>query len=97
MSIIYEAFTNCTNLKSVTFNEECDNVIDSFRGCENLEEVTVKSQRVYQYNLSSGDIATVPKTFRVLTSIIDGSNSYLEDSSIFTKSVSGSYTIYTRI
>ncbi len=94
-------FRNCTGLTSVEISISGIGA-NCFEGCTNLTTVIVKSSFIYKILDSSdgayGLIANAT-TIKVLKSIVDNTyytNTYLNDSSIYSKTSSGDYYIYTK-
>ena len=96
------AFIDCTGLTSITIPDSVTSIgILAFSGC-NLTSVTIESNYAYKnagtgYN-QCGYLLRYATVVRVLTSCIgEDTNSYLENSANFTKSIDGEYTVYTKV
>ena len=101
-SIGNSAFSNCTELTSITIPSSVTSIgSNAFYGCSNLATVIIESNYVYKTATSTsacGSLLRYAKEVRVLTSCIgEDTNSYLENSSNFTKSIDGEYTVYTKV
>ena len=101
-SIGSSAFSYCTGLTSITIPDSVTSIGSyAFSGC-NLTSVTIESNYAYKnagtgYN-QCGYLLQDATVVRVLTSCIgESSNSYLENSVNFTKSIDGEYTVYTKV
>ncbi len=97
------AFSGCRLLESITISANITNIDElAFQSCSNLEYVIIESNEIYQNAGTSrtecGGLLAYVKEVRVLTSCIgESSNSYLENSVNFTKSIDGEYTVYTKV
>ena len=95
------AFASCTNLKSIILPASLGTLGRyAFSGCDNLAEVTINSAKIYQianaYNISL--LLSNADTVRVLTKIVEeNDNSYLENTSNFSTSPDGEYTVFTKV
>ena len=111
-SIGSNAFSSCSSLTSITIPENVTSIGSyAFDGCSSLNEVTVESDDIY-LDLTSQSvcgylisyITSTGETVKVLKSMVDSvdpdftNNTYLNNSSRFTRSVSedGRYYVYTR-
>ena len=96
------AFSDCEGLTSITIPDSVTSIGSyAFSGC-NLTSVTIESNYAYKnagtgYN-QCGYLLQDATVVRVLTSCIgESSNSYLENSANFTKTIDGEYTVYTKV
>ena len=104
-SIEQGAFSSCSNLTSITLPESLTSIGNfAFDGCDSLKEVVIDSEYVYTnatstsacgYLFGNSSITTV----KVLTSLDDGTNSYITAN--FTKGENDvigekSYTVYSK-
>ena len=98
------AFQDCTNLTSITIPENVTSIgNDAFDGCTSLTSVIIESDDIYNAAIGTntwshaGGLLTKATTVKVLTSIVnENENSYLENSSNFTTSKEGEYTVFTK-
>ena len=98
------AFQDCTNLTSITIPASVTSIgNDAFYGCDNLTSVTIESDDIYNAAIGTntwshaGGLLANAMTVKVLTSIVnENENSYLENSSNFTTSTDGEYTVFTK-
>ena len=100
-SIGPDAFSRCTNLTSITIPANVTSISSSaFDGCTKLTSVTIESDDIYKIATSSssaGNLLANAMTVKVLKTIVDTcENSYLENSSNFTTSKEGEYTVFTK-
>ena len=101
-SIGSSAFSYCINLTSVSIGEGVTSIGSSaFSVCSNLTSVTIESNYAYANATSAsacGYLLQNAIEVRVLTSCIDSSvNSYLENTSNFSWTTDGEYTVYTKV
>ena len=97
-----DAFSGCTNLTSITIPENVTTIGNyAFFNCTNLTSVTIEGDDIYKIATSSssaGDLLANATTVKVLTTIVNTcDNSYLENTSKFTTSVDGEYTVFTKV
>ena len=80
-SIGTSAFCYCSNLKNITIPSSVTTIrVWSFLGCTNLTEVTIESKAIYMDITAKdepGDLISNAQTIRILKTIDDGSNSFL--------------------
>ena len=101
------AFEDCTSLASVTIGENVTSIGSSaFDDCTSLISVTIESDDIYNAAIGTdiwrhaGGLLTNATTVKVLKTIVDkegNTNSYLNDTSNFTKTDEGDYYIYTKV
>ena len=96
------AFRECISLTSITIPASVTSIGGgAFYYCSNLATVIIESNYAYKTATSTsacGSLLRYAKEVRVLTSCIgEDTNSYLENSSNFTKSIDGEYTVYTKV
>ena len=103
-SIGSSAFSGCTSLTSITLGENVTSIGNfAFYNCTNLASVEIKSEYVYKNVTSQSDCGYIlqnAQTVKVLKTIVDkegNTNSYLNDTSNFTKTEEGDYYIYTKV
>ena len=101
-SIGYYAFNGCTSLASITIPNSVTSIgTDAFNGCSKLKTVTIESNYAYTAatrTTACGRLLYYATTVKVLTSCIGTStNSYLNNTSNFTKTTEGLYTVYTMV
>ncbi len=95
------AFYGIISLKKVTIGENVTSIGDlAFDDCASLTSVTIESDDIYKIATSSssaGKLLANAMTVKVLKTIVDTcDNSYLENSSNFTTSTDGEYTVFTK-
>ena len=97
------AFDGCTNLTSITIPASVTSIGNyAFYDCDNLTSVTIESDDIYKVALGTnynqaGYLLAKAMTVKVLKTIVDTcDNSYLENSSNFTTSTDGEYTVFTK-
>lgn len=94
LSIGVGAFTGYYSLLSITIPENVNTIgRAAFSGLHYDHIVVLNSSYVY-LNYLSGALFSTATTVRVLASIDDGSNTYLNDN--FTKTTEGEYNVYTK-
>ncbi len=101
LSIIgQDAFRTCSGLTSVTLPSNLTSIGNQvFTSCSNLSEVIINSNYAYKnanginYD-DCGAILRYATIVKVLASVDDGSNSYLNNN--FTKTTEGEYNVYTK-
>ena len=98
------AFSLCTNLSSITIPSSVTEIDGSaFGSCTNLTSVTIESDDIYVaangiYYNQAGELLANAMTVKVLTTIVNTcDNSYLENTSYFTASQEGEYTVFTKV
>ena len=103
-SIGSSAFDGCSNLTEITLPASLTSIgSDAFQNCTSLATVTIESDDIYKvatgtYSNHAGYLLQYATTVRVLTTIVDTCyNSYLENTSNFTTSVEGEYTVFTKV
>lgn len=94
------AFSNCKNLTSISIPSSAFRIEKSaFANCSNLKNIIIESETIYK-NISDDYFRedTIPNSFieqiKVLNSIDDGTNTYLNEE--FTKTLDGDYNVYTK-
>ena len=97
------AFEDCTSLTSITLPEGLTSMQSYiFRGCSGLKEIIIDSKYVYTEATSIsgwGDVLGYVTTVKVLTSLDDGTNSYITTNfpNVTTEVIEGkSYTVYSK-
>ena len=93
------SFYDCEALKSIIIHENITVIeVNVFAGCENLQTVIIDSVAIYRnITVNSYDcLVNYATTIKVLKSIDDGTNTYLNDSEEFTKIEDGDYYVYTK-
>lgn len=97
------AFEDCTSLTSITLPEGLTSMQSYiFRGCSGLKEIIIDSEYVYTEATSIsvlGDVLGYVTTVKVLTSLDDGTNSYITTNfpNVSTEVIEGkSYTVYSK-
>ena len=101
-SIGGSAFYGCSSLTSITIPNSVTSIaLSAFISCTNLTNVTIESNYAYKTATNTTDCGMLLRyatTVRVLTSCIGTStNTYLNDTSKFTKTTDGLYTVYTKV
>ena len=103
-SIGDSAFSGCSGLTEITLPASLKSIgSDAFQNCTSLATVTIESDDIYKvatgtYSNHAGYLLQYATTVRVLTTIVDTCyNSYLENTSNFTTSVEGEYTVFTKV
>ncbi len=101
------AFQSCNNLTSVTISGNLSSIGDSaFICCANLTAVTIASEYVYTNLTSSvsscgylGEYATTIKVLKTIVDDISNINTYLNNTSNFTRTLDddGLYYTYTKL
>ena len=96
------AFRYCGSLTSITIPANVTSIgSGAFSLTSDLETVIIESNYVYKTATSTtacGNLLRYATVVRVLTSCIgEDTNSYLENSANFTKSIDGDYTVYTKV
>ena len=96
------AFRYCGSLTSITIPANVTSIgSGAFSLTFDLETVIIESNYVYKTATSTtacGNLLRYATVVRVLTSCIrEDTNSYLENTSNFTKSIDGEYTVYTKV
>ena len=97
-------FYGCTNLTSIIIPASVTSIgSQAFVYCFNLTSVTIESDDIYREATSAGrgyvgDLLGNRTTVKVLTSIVEtNDNDYLENTSYFTASQEGEYTVFTKV
>ena len=97
-SIGASAFENCDRLASLTIPSSVTSIdANAFYNCDSLTNIIIDSKNIYSAARSAsncGYILQNARTVRVLASIDDGSNTYLNNN--FTKTTDGEYNVYTK-
>ena len=92
------AFENCDRLASLTIPSSVTSIdVNAFYNCDSLTNIIIDSKNIYSAARSAsncGYILQNARTVRVLASIDDGSNTYLNNN--FTKTTDGEYNVYTK-
>ena len=92
------AFENCDRLASLTIPSSVTSIdANAFYNCDSLTNIIIDSKNIYSAARSAsncGYILQNARTVRVLASIDDGSNTYLNNN--FTKTTDGEYNVYTK-
>ena len=101
-SIGDRAFTSCTNLTSITIPANVTEIgYCAFDDCDSLTSVTIESDDIYKIATSSSSVDFLLEnatTVKVLKTIVDTcDNDYFENTSYFTASQEGEYTVFTKV
>ena len=101
-SIGRDAFLSCISLTEITIPERVTSIgYYAFYHCESLTEITIESDDIYKdatSATSAGNLLQKATTVRVLTTIVNTyDNSYLENTSNFSTSKDGEYTVFTKV